>query len=225
MTRFPRDAGPLIAARARHRPRGPWRAHTGLRQPGLLKAGVLTTVIVLLAVATHSLFTIYSVASASMEPTLHCAGEPGCQALNSDRVIAAGAWIFQFRDVKRHDVVVIRTDRPSCIRGKYAIKRVIAVPGDAVASGHRQPAAIGAGSPSVLPKDRYLVAADNPRSSCDSRAFGPVGRSDIVGLVLLVQRGSWDIRPPRLDGGRRWSPGTRSRASDINRLSERDARQ
>lgn len=153
----------------------------------MLAAGVVGGLFALTAVAAgRSSFAIYRVASASMEPTLHCAGSPGCLAVHSDRVLAVDRWIFRFREIQRGDVVVIRTDRPSCLAGKYAIKRIAAVHGEARTRE----------TTSDLADGEYLLAADNPRSSCDSRAFGPVTKNEIVGLVLLVQRGRWDIRRP-----------------------------
>ena len=38
----------------------------------------------------------------------------------------------------------------------------------------------------VIPPDRYFVMGDNRSDSCDSRAFGTVARSAVVGKVIAV---------------------------------------
>lgn len=72
------------------------------------------------------------------------------------------------RRIRRGDVVVLRPPA----RGFDVVKRVTALPGDPV--GER-----------VLGDDEYLVEGDDPVRSTDGRAFGPVGRRDIVGVVVL----------------------------------------
>jgi signal peptidase I len=72
------------------------------------------------------------------------------------------------RRVRRGDVVLVRP----ATHGFEMVKRVTALPGDPV--GER-----------VLGADEYLVEGDDPTRSTDGRAFGPVARGDIAGVVLL----------------------------------------
>lgn len=72
------------------------------------------------------------------------------------------------RQIRRGDVVVVRP----ASHGFEVVKRVTALPGDPV--GER-----------VLGDDEFLVEGDDPTRSTDGRVFGPVGRGDIAGIVLL----------------------------------------
>ncbi|MGH2578890.1 MAG: signal peptidase I [Actinomycetota bacterium] len=116
------------------------------------------------------------VAGDSMRPTL----EPG-QFLVASRP----------GRLHRGDVVVIR--RPE--RPIEVVKRLVGVPGDRVeAEGGRisvngaevwEPYASGVGPSGSwdLGPDQYVVLGDNRDRSSDSRAFGPVDRASIVGVV------------------------------------------
>jgi nickel-type superoxide dismutase maturation protease len=80
-----------------------------------------------------------------------------------------GDWLIAVRagTIERGDMVVLR--HPS--RGMELVKRVAAVPGE-----------------QGLEPDRYLVVGDNPEESTDGRAFGPVERSAIAGVVVARYR-------------------------------------
>jgi signal peptidase I len=148
----------------------------------------------------------YHIESASMEPTLHCAGQPGCRSLHSDEVLveplAAG------RAVARWSIVALtlsKSRRATCGTGKTLIKRVIALPGETVTQGYgrlyvdgrllNQPfLASGPGrgrdfGPTRVARGHYFVMGDNRVISCDSRAFGTVTRSEITGKVVVIKRG------------------------------------
>jgi signal peptidase I len=148
-------------------------------------------------------FSTYEVSSASMEPTLHCSGAPDCLSLESDHVLT-NSWAYALRSVHRGDVVVLRRRGPGCGRGVAMIKRVIAIPGDLVVGknegvyvdGERLPnhGANGTADRTAdgtrrfrLVKDEYYVLGDGSRS-CDSREFGPVRRSEIIALAVLIYR-------------------------------------
>ena len=153
----------------------------------------------------------YRIPSASMEPTLHCA-RPGddCEAGSSDRVLA-NRFIYHFRDPKRKEIVVFNAPERAaiiCERGVY-VKRIIGVPGDrweeragyVYIDGKRldepyvkperrdreslELSDILPGA-TVIPKDKYLMMGDNRRQSCDSRRWGLVPRSAIIGEVFLT---------------------------------------
>jgi signal peptidase I len=82
--------------------------------------------------------------------------------LPGDQLLVAGGP----RRIRRGDVVVVR--RP----GLEVVKRVAGLPGERVAG-------------ETLGPDRFLVVGDNPAASTDGRSFGPVSRSEIVGVVLF----------------------------------------
>jgi len=77
------------------------------------------------------------------------------------------------------------------------VKRCLAGPGDIVPPG------LGQAAGTVMPPDRYFMVGDNRAESRDSRSFGPVPRSAIVGRAVLVY---WSVDPARGGAqGIRWS--------------------
>lgn len=107
------------------------------------------------------------------------------------------------KEFKRFDVVVFR---PPVNEQKYYIKRVIALPGEAIAIVGGQVVVYSAKNPQgeILPEkyvsedseltdmakiqlteDEYFVMGDNRMFSFDSRNFGPITKDEVVGRVLL----------------------------------------
>ena len=147
----------------------------------------------------------YRIPSSSMEPTLHCARPaPGCEARFSDRVLA-NRFIFHFRNPKRGEIIVFKTPPEAALRcgeGGTFVKRLIGLPGDVVSEKNgyvyidgkplNEPY-IQAGRrdhetqswPRVAP-DHYFFMGDNRNQSCDSRSWGTVPRSDLIGEVFFV---------------------------------------
>jgi signal peptidase I len=104
---------------------------------------------------------LYRVPSSSMEPTLHCAKpQTGCLGGHQDRIVVVK---YLFDDPSPGDIVAFHTPPAAAARcgsGGIFIKRVARVV-----------------------HGRYFLLGDNRGSSCDSRVWGTVARSAIVGKV------------------------------------------
>jgi len=153
------------------------------------------TFVVLLSVAAYFLITkcclqTVRVVGKSMSPTL---AEGSCYLLNR--------WTLNTRDPERREIVVIRDPADH----GFSVKRIVAGPGDAILfddgkvyvnrhelkesylpRGTRTGAYVKEkGKPFVCGLDQYFVMGDNRRASIDSRAYGPVTRENILGLVVV----------------------------------------
>jgi len=153
---------------------------------------VLVALVVALLLRTFVIQTFY-IPSGSMEPTLQI----------GDRIVV-DKLSYHLHGVDRGDIVVFARP-PSEECGGPAVndlvKRVIGLPGEHISSegntvlingkplaepwlpkgtslGHPIP-------PTVVPANSYYVMGDNRAGSCDSRYWGPVARSLIVGKVVL----------------------------------------
>jgi signal peptidase I len=138
-----------------------------------------------LAVAARSAVRIYSIPSASMEPTLH----PG------DHILVTP---YRRSLPNRGDVVVFRSPANG---NELFVKRIVAVPGDLVESrcgrlfvgGHaaaephvRGPEMTGSILPQVVPSGSYFVLGDNRSNSFDSRHWGFLSGASLVGRARLI---------------------------------------
>jgi signal peptidase I len=142
-------------------------------------------------------FQTFYIPSGSMEPTLHI----------GDRIIVdklAVDWVT----IHRGDVLVFAAPPDEDCMGVHdvdLVKRVIGVPGDKLYSvgntiyvngkklneawTHTEPL----GPPAIAPQSHPVVVAarhyymmgDNHASSCDSRYWGTITRSDIIGKAVL----------------------------------------
>jgi signal peptidase I len=148
----------------------------------------------------------YRIPTSSMEPTLHCARPgDGCLGDFSDRVIV-NRFAYRLRDPQRGDIVVF--DAPPAaaaqcgFRGTY-VKRIVGVPGDTVTmdrgyvsvngrlldeSSYIRTRAQRGDQSGVwkVPSGRYFLMGDNRTDSCDSRVWGSVPRSSLVGPVMAT---------------------------------------
>jgi signal peptidase I len=145
-------------------------------------------------------FQIFSIPSSSMEPTLGI----------GDRIVVWKAF-FTWHDVHQGDIVVF-THPPldHCPGPPDAdlVKRVIALPGQTIYSagnsiyvdgrrlpesylpphdplGRQIPGASRA-APFHVPPGEFYVMGDNRQISCDSRFWGPIRGSSIIGKVVLL---------------------------------------
>ena len=146
----------------------------------------------------------YRIPSSSMEPTLHCAGGPGCEARLSDRVLA-NRFIYHFRSPHRGEIVVFKTPpqaKARCGAGGTFVKRLIGLPGDRWAERNGYVYINGkklnesyikpdrrdteTHDQITIPKGMYFMMGDNRASSCDSRVWGPVPRKNLIGEVFAT---------------------------------------
>lgn len=148
----------------------------------------------------------YRIPSSSMEPTLHCA-KPGasCRAGFSDRVIA-NRLAYRFGSPKRGQIVVFKAPAKAakCAAGDGGstfVKRLIGLPDELVSERDgfvfingkllNEPYVDSAlrdhatGSWRV-PPDHYFFLGDDRANSCDSRVWGSVPRSSLIGPVILT---------------------------------------
>jgi signal peptidase I len=165
---------------------------------------ILIAVVVVLAVKVE-VANPYRVPTASMEPTLHCARPGrGCQSSRSDRVVA-NRFIYRFRDPRRGEIVVFEAPartRAVCDEGGTFVKRIVGLPGEVVSERNGFVYIDGRklDEPYVEPANRddrtqqwpriaavhYFMMGDNRSRSCDSREWGTVPRSSLIGPVFLT---------------------------------------
>ena len=138
--------------------------------------------VIVVALARRRLFSV-TVEGASMEPALRA----------GDRLLARRA---PAADLRPGQIVIIEkpvdpaawhwpVSRPERLDdGHWMIKRVAAVPGDAV------PPEIAAAAPhlaSPVPPGAILVLGDNRAASIDSRELGPVPADRVLGVAIRDQ--------------------------------------
>jgi signal peptidase I len=148
-------------------------------------------VVLVLVVASRFVAEPLRVTSVSMEPTLRAGDQ-----LLVDKVF------YRFASPRRNDLIIF----PQPGNGQLVVKRIVGLPGDAVAledgvltvNGHprhepyvdqRTVDSVYFG-PETVPDDKVFVMGDNRGDSIDSRSYGPVEVEAIVGRVL------WRIWPP-----------------------------
>jgi len=177
------------------------------------RRGLTETVITLLVAAVLAVLLrayvceIFWIPSASMVPTLGV----------NDRILVEKAF-FSWHDVHEGDIVVF-THPPldHCLGAGDLVKRVIALPGQTIYSagnsiyinGHLLaepylpsydplgPSIASRQHPYRVPPGDFYVLGDNRADSCDSRYWGPIQGSTIIGKAILV---IWRNNHPYLHG-------------------------
>lgn len=145
-------------------------------------------------------FQAFSIPTSSMEPTLDI----------GDRILVSKAF-FNWHDVHQGDIVVFShppLDHCAGPAGTDLVKRVIALPGQTIYSagnniyvdGRRLPESylpphdrLGPQIPAAtrqapfhVPQREFYVMGDNRQVSCDSRFWGPIKGTSIIGKVVLL---------------------------------------
>ena len=147
----------------------------------------------------------FRVPTSSMEPTLQCARPGlGCTGRLNDRVIVAKI-VYRFRDPHHGEIAVFHAPpeaKTKCDEGGTFLKRVIALPGEQVSEkngtfyvdgkklnepyiGFYQRDSVTHTWPRDG-KDQYFVMGDNRVASCDSRTWGTVPRTNLIGPVFAT---------------------------------------
>jgi signal peptidase I len=192
----PADDGPAGTGPAGTgpRPRRRWRRTL------VETVGVVLVAVVLAGLVRTFVFQTFYIPSSSMVPTLGV----------YDRILVQKAF-FNWHDVREGDIVVFShpplDDCPGPQNGDL-VKRVIALPGQTIYSsgnniyvnGHRlsepylpRNDPLGPAIPDAtkqhpyrVPAGDFYVLGDNRAISCDSRYWGPITGSSIVGKAILV---------------------------------------
>ena len=201
----PADADPAGGGPAGGGPAGAGPAGAGPRRHRRRRALAETAITILVAVLLAGLlrafaFQVFFIPSASMVPTLGV----------HDRILVQKAF-FSWHDVREGDIVVFsRPPLDHCPgpQGADLVKRVIALPGQTIYSSGNNiyvdgkllaepylppndplgPPIPNASErhPYRVPPGEFYLLGDNRVDSCDSRYWGPIKGSTIVGKVILV---------------------------------------
>ena len=142
------------------------------------------------------LFQAFYIPSESMVPTLE----------KNDRVLV-NKLSYRMHDVNRGDIIVFKAPDGTDPSVKDLVKRVVGLPGDIVSAENGKifinnkeldepylPDGTVSNCASFkedcfpstkIPEDQYWVMGDNRASSKDSRFFGTIPKSDIIGRVFV----------------------------------------
>jgi signal peptidase I len=189
----PADVGPADAGPAKISPRRRRRTRS------LAETAIIIVLAVLLAFVVRAyVFQTFWIPSSSMVPTLSV----------YDRILVEKAF-FSWHDVRAGDIVVFthppRDHCPGPQQGDL-VKRVIALPGQTIYSSGNSiyingrllaepylphydplgPAIASRQHPYRVPPGEFYLLGDNRAISCDSRYWGPIKGSSIVGKVVLL---------------------------------------
>jgi signal peptidase I len=179
-----------------HRGGGRRRLRTVLRL--VIVGGIVAVAVVLLRAYVVQ---PYYIPSESMEPTLH-----GCTGCNDDHILVDKI-SYRAHAVHTRDIVVFHRPKNAATNEAILIKRVIATGGDLLRLKNGQVFVNGKLLPEnylnkgcgprpthpltsrtrwKIPHDDVFVMGDNRCDSYDSRAFGPIPTSSIIGRAFAI---------------------------------------
>jgi signal peptidase I len=186
------------------------RTRTRLPQPWRTVLDWVATIgfaIVFILVFEAEVAKPYRIPSPSMEPTLHCARPTAfCLGSSNDRIIA-NRLAYRFSNPKRGQIVVF-TAPPSASKceandgGTTFVKRLIGLPGETVTERNGFVSIDGkrlsepyvdpvlrdhqtGAWPRIAP-NHYFFLGDDRANSCDSRIWGTVPRSSLIGPAIVT---------------------------------------
>lgn len=135
-----------------------------------LITGFGTTLLLILGIALFMFFNFKTVmvTGYSMEPTYR----------NRDRVLVSRAY-WLIGGIKRNDVIVFRSPT-----GEEVIKRVYGLPGDKIDFLNVPETWSLADGEYIVPSGTFYVIGDNRQNSEDSRKFGPIKQTEVLGKVI-----------------------------------------
>ncbi len=137
----------------------------------------------------------YFIPTGSMEPTLHI----------GDRILVFKL-AYLFSSPERGDVVVFKAPASEAVDCGDAyvpdlVKRIVGLPGETISSvrnvifidhkplaqpwAHYQPLDVQPITPQTIPANHYFMIGDNQPNSCDSRYWGTIPRSSIIGEAVF----------------------------------------
>jgi signal peptidase I len=170
-------------------------------------AATITFAIVFILIFEAEVAKQYQIPSPSMEPTLHCARPTAlCLGSHSDRIIA-NRLTYRFSSPKRGQIVVFTAPAAASKcgpsdGGTTFVKRLIALPGETVSERNgtilidgkplSEPYVMPAlrdhetGTWPRIPRGHYFFMGDDRANSCDSRIWGTVPRSSLIGPAVVT---------------------------------------
>lgn len=167
---------------------------------GMIRLVVVLVIATLIATLLRTYVVApYYIPSASMEPTLH-----GCTGCNKDHVLV-DKLSYKMHDIHRGDVVVFRRPKTWQVSEKVLIKRVVGLPGDTLTARNGIVYVDGLAldepyldkecqsgttnfplAPLTVPDGQAWVMGDNRCDSSDSRRFGAIADSAVIGRAALI---------------------------------------
>jgi signal peptidase I len=147
-----------------------------IRKPGKKKITVFSLLVILFVCSVYCFlsFRIIHVDGKSMQPAI----------MKGDYALV-NCYSYVFSAPKKGDIVLVKrkTEVPSD-NNNLSIKRITGIPGDTVqfmnAKDNSQNVTV------TLPDGEYFLVGDNTANSYDSRHYGPMKDSEIIGKVIFV---------------------------------------
>ncbi len=144
----------------------------------------------IIAIAVILIFAIYVV---SFQEVI---GPSMNNTLTSGDITVVNKLVFRLRKIKRYEIVSLKKD------DKVMVKRIIGLPGEHIeykdnilyvdgkkikdtGSTPTKDFKLESIGYETIPEDMYLVLGDNRSNSSDSRTYGLVKKSDIIGKVSI----------------------------------------
>ncbi|OGH85949.1 MAG: signal peptidase I [Candidatus Magasanikbacteria bacterium RIFOXYC2_FULL_40_16] len=166
-----------------------WLANAALFFLELVKIAVLAGITI--GVVRYFIFKPFYVEGQSMDPTFH-----------EKEYLIIDEITYRFNEPKRGEVIVFRAPT---VEKDYYLKRVIGLPGERVkveddkvivynndnSTGvlleeiYLENVPTPGQTTITLGPDEYFVMGDNRKASFDSRRFGPIKKTDIIGRAWL----------------------------------------